>query len=602
MFLTFITVSTELKPYRTSENLHFELSVYRIKMNKIFTILFISFWNPGFGQAFLNLNFEYEIPGTQVPKKWRLVNQGYEINLDTSEYVSPGKSLRIQSNSPVKEDFGICSLTFPVSLAKGKTIEFRGKIKTEYVKNGYAGLWWNVLSHDKPIAFEKMEDRGLKGSNEWTEVNIRMTIDTSATHIEFGALLSGEGIAWFDDFEIFVADVKFLDDPPLAKEPTQSEIMWLKRHIHPLGTYDPKDSLTKDLEVLKKLVGDSKVVALGEVTHGSSEIFKMKHRIIKYLGENCGFNIFAIEANMPESYKLNDYIKNGKGNPPELLQGMYYWAWQTQEVLDMVEWMRAHNQGDGKIQFTGFDMLFYLGALKELENSFSNHESVLKTLLGLKEKIGNEKMSQQVVVSKSDVDEIGQRLNKIRNSISESNKSESEKDWLVQNIRIISQCINYNEISRDKYMAENLLWIKAHNPESKIALWAHNGHIKKTDMSMGKHIYDTLGADYLTIGFAFHSGFYTATGKNGVTSYKAQDSYIGTYEYFFKSLNEPIFLLDLRDIKEGDEENTGWLFRNLEFRNVGALKTENEFYETNLTQDFDLILFINQSSSSKLLR
>lgn len=37
-----------------------------------------------------------------------------------------------------------------------------------------------------------------------------------------------------------------------------------------------------------------------------------------------GFNIFSIEANMPEAYRLNDYILNGNGDPATLIKGMYF--------------------------------------------------------------------------------------------------------------------------------------------------------------------------------------------------------------------------------------------------------------------------------------
>ncbi|WP_164112040.1 MULTISPECIES: erythromycin esterase family protein [Sphingobacterium] len=86
------------------------------------------------------------------------------------------------------------------------------------------------------------------------------------------------------------------------------ELAKLQKYIYPLRTYEPDEGSTKDLKVLDRLIGNSKVVALGEVSHGSSEIFKMKNRIIQYLAMNKGFDIFSIEANMPESYKLNRYV------------------------------------------------------------------------------------------------------------------------------------------------------------------------------------------------------------------------------------------------------------------------------------------------------
>jgi erythromycin esterase-like protein len=83
----------------------------------------------------------------------------------------------------------------------------------------------------------------------------------------------------------------------------------------------------------------------------------MKHRLTEFLASELGFAIFSIEANMPEAYRLNDYVLYGKGDPKALLQGMYFWTWNTEEVLAMIEWMRQFNAaGKGRVQFTGFDM------------------------------------------------------------------------------------------------------------------------------------------------------------------------------------------------------------------------------------------------------
>jgi len=187
----------------------------------------------------------------------------------------------------------------------------------------------------------------------------------------------------------------------------------------------------------------------------------------------------------------------------------------------------------------------------------------------------------------------------LRNFINRSEYQVSKKNWLLQNVRIIEQYLDNK--ARDKYMAENLLWIKSQNPDSKIITWAHNSHIKRTGNSMGNYLSDNLKSDYLTIGFTFHKGNYTAVWDKGSTTFKAQESYPGTYEYFFNAINEPIFVLDLREAKKENAINGKWLLNQLLFRTVGAAKMDNEFFETDLTADFDLIIFINESTHSKLL-
>ena len=112
----------------------------------------------------------------------------------------------------------------------------------------------------------------------------------------------------------------------------------------------------RDLETLKELVGEARLVALGEGTHGTHEFFRLKHRIVEFLATEMGFTVFSIEANMPEAYRVNEFVLNGEGDPKELLKEMSA-IWNAQEVLDMILWMREFNKSSGsRIEFTGFDM------------------------------------------------------------------------------------------------------------------------------------------------------------------------------------------------------------------------------------------------------
>ncbi len=139
-------------------------------------------------------------------------------------------------------------------------------------------------------------------------------------------------------------------------EPTAAQLEWLKTTAIPVKTVEAGSGFA-DLQRLKAAIGSARIVALGEATHGTREIFQMKHRLTEFLASELGFTIFAIEANMPEAYRVNDYVLHGKGDPKSLLQGMYFWTWNTEEVLAMIEWMRQFNaSGKGRIQFTGFDM------------------------------------------------------------------------------------------------------------------------------------------------------------------------------------------------------------------------------------------------------
>jgi erythromycin esterase-like protein len=131
---------------------------------------------------------------------------------------------------------------------------------------------------------------------------------------------------------------------------------WARQNAIPLKTVEAGHGF-EDMAPLAKIVGNARIVELGEATHGTREFFQLKHRMIEYLATQKGFTIFSIEANMPEAYRLNDFVLNGVGDPKELLKGMYFWTWDAAEVLDMILWMREFNRsGKGRIEFTGFDM------------------------------------------------------------------------------------------------------------------------------------------------------------------------------------------------------------------------------------------------------
>jgi erythromycin esterase-like protein len=131
---------------------------------------------------------------------------------------------------------------------------------------------------------------------------------------------------------------------------------WLKVNAIRLRTVAAGHGFV-DMRPLKKTIGNASIVALGEATHGSREFFQLKHRMLEFLATEMSFNIFSIEANMPEAYRLNDYVLNGNGDPAALIRGMFFWTWSTEEVFDMVLWMRKFNKsGKGRLQFTGFDM------------------------------------------------------------------------------------------------------------------------------------------------------------------------------------------------------------------------------------------------------
>jgi erythromycin esterase-like protein len=146
-----------------------------------------------------------------------------------------------------------------------------------------------------------------------------------------------------------------------AQPATPVEVDWVRKNAIVLDTVEAGHGFA-DLQPLKALIGNARIVALGEPTHGSREVFQMKHRLLEFLVEELGFTVFSIEANLPEAFDVGRYVLDGEGEPAALIRGMYFWTWSTEEVLQMVRWMREHNlaanarRGASRIRFTGFDV------------------------------------------------------------------------------------------------------------------------------------------------------------------------------------------------------------------------------------------------------
>ncbi|MCC6426370.1 MAG: erythromycin esterase family protein [Phycisphaerales bacterium] len=170
-----------------------------------------------------------------------------------------------------------------------------------------------------------------------------------------------------------LAAILALTAPSFAQSPTTTltpaQAQWLRSNAVELTTIQPGNGFA-DLQPLKAMIGNARIVGLGEGTHGTREHFQAKHRLVEFLVEEMGFDIFSIEANMPEAYALDDYILGGHGDVNTLISGMYFWTWNTEEVRGMVEWMRDYNARQStagsarRIHFTGFDMQAGAVALK----------------------------------------------------------------------------------------------------------------------------------------------------------------------------------------------------------------------------------------------
>jgi erythromycin esterase-like protein len=142
----------------------------------------------------------------------------------------------------------------------------------------------------------------------------------------------------------------------------------LRRLAHPLSTFDP-DAPDDELEMLGEVVGDARVVLIGESMHRVHEFLDVRHRLARHLVRQLGFTTFAMESGVPEGRRVDDWMHGRTSERPRdvLHGGITYHFGKCQELLDQLAWMRQVNTmgrsganggsaGATRVNFAGIDI------------------------------------------------------------------------------------------------------------------------------------------------------------------------------------------------------------------------------------------------------
>ena len=401
-------------------------------------------------------------------------------------------------------------------------------------------------------------------------------------------------------------------------------VNWLKGKCLPFDTPRAESGFA-DLAYLKDLVAGARVVALGEATHGTKEFFQMKHRILEYLVKEMGFNTFAIEATWPEANLLNDYVMTGQGDPAKLLAGLYFWTCNTQEVLDMIRWMRRHNENPGsapKVGFFGLDMQYPKMAMNNVISYLTKVDppaASWASSLYAGYRVYQDNISAYTKASEYEKTTCRRYISEIYDSLaahqSEYVTKSSAKDfaWGLQSARVVVQSelewcqTDVGFYYRDYFMAENAKWLLDQSgPTGKIVLWAHNGHVSTRDRWMGAYLRYWYGDQMVVFGFDFYAGSFNAVPIKAGTyaPFTAETPPTDSYEYVFRWSNLPRFVLDLRDPSSPPAVGS-WILGPRKLRNVGSIYDASSpslyFYTTPLTKEYDVVVCFQDTSPSTLL-
>lgn len=561
------------------------------------------------------------------------------------------------------------SMLQPVSADpwRGKRVRWSGWIKTRELTTPDAGLWIRVDGPHGTLAFDNMTWAAtqLTGSHDWQQMSVVVDVPDAALGITLGTLMAGTGIMIFDDLALEeVSTTVALTNPAFTptvspgadsatiagnyaaalaspintdfeagSEASDASVDWLKAHVAAL-TGATAAAPAAELAPFTAMVGGARVVGLGEGTHGTSEFFSLKDRLIRHLVTTMGFTRFGIEATAPEADAVNRYVTGqSDASAAALVDGLYFWTVDAQEVVDVIEWMRQYNAGvpaAQQVQFFGIDMQYPGGAIDSVEGFVARVDparaSYVTSRIDCIRPFRNNgplyKTSRAIYAAKSASDKqaCATALAEVRELIATTSAYKAAEparyEAALHSARLIQQFESMiapassfaSSVARDKAMAENAQWILDQAGSSaKLVIWAHNDHVTRAAGAMGGILEQTYGTDYVNVGFTFGTGsFYAVGGSQSLLSvWNVSAPEAGSLEQFFTLANRPIALFDARQIATGGVAAAA-LGRPLRMRDVGSTYVQSQasaFYRlVVLPRDFDVIAWVATAKASKVLR
>jgi erythromycin esterase len=402
-------------------------------------------------------------------------------------------------------------------------------------------------------------------------------------------------------------------------------IEWIgQRHV-PLRTAAPEQGID-DLAGLDPTFAAATVVGLGEATHGTREFFQLKHRMLEYLVERHGFTIFGIEASRSECRAIDRYVQTGEGDPKAAIKGIYFWTWDTEEVLALVEWMRQYNAAHpGKLGFVGFDMQTptvaagnALAYLDQVDPEASEREALTMFSRPWHAEAYAELDPAARTETTAALDRLIARFDERRSTFTAATSADAFADAqedLVQVRQVVSVLDAGADAfaARDRAMADNVLHIAHRYGEgTKAVLWAHNGHVTRTRSQvdvMGKHLAQALGDRYVSVGFTFDHGGFQALGLDGEATTGLREHRVGPagkddLEAALREVGPAVYALPLRELpKEGPAAE--WLRSPRSMRHIGAVFAGDDLTSRVIepvTDRFDVLVFVEETSRARPIR
>jgi erythromycin esterase len=287
--------------------------------------------------------------------------------------------------------------------------------------------------------------------------------------------------------------------PPLVEK--------IREKSHPL-----RDA--SDLDPLLERVEDARCVLLGEASHGTSEYYVWRARLSERLIHEKGFSLVAVEGDWPDCYEVNRYVRGLPGSAESGREALGSfrrwptWMWANEEVTELVETLRRHNNGlpeEERVGFYGLDVYSLWESLEAVMNCLRReHPDAVEAALrayGCFEPYGGsarEYVRATAFVPTSCEEEVVGMLSELVRGAAEHPEDGSEAHFAAeQNAFVARNAERYYRAMiwggasswnvRDRHMIETLgRLLDHHGPDAKAIVWEHNTHVgdaRYTDMA-----------------------------------------------------------------------------------------------------------------------
>lgn len=448
-----------------------------------------------------------------IPALWYVNLKGYAaVQVCDAAPTAPCAVKLTATASRATGQYGAFYQELPVAAAAGHVIALSGRIRTQAVKDGWAGLFLNVGAKGQSVAYKNSGEDGARGDTEWHEFSIHVPVAPNAETVRVGTLITGTGSAWFSDLKLVVdgkskvlpAVLRNMQIPP---RPTPSQTLladsdltlpaaavptvdpaWRRdvlAHRHPIRSLFSDDF--SDLAFLGPLLGDRRIVQLGESSHGIVEFNWMKVRLIKFLHEKLGYDVIAFESSMTACDAAGEMA--AKENPEKIMRGCVFGVWHTDEVLALFDYLRQTQASVHPLRLTGFD--------NQPSGSADAISSRFCTMLEILNPVSVPALLQHEAIlnkfKKEDVDGLLAYYTGLLQTLEQNRARLMEHltdhpkwvDLAIQEARSRIAFVRMRSLpmaedipARDRAMANNLDFVlDTLYPKQKVIVWAHNGHI-----------------------------------------------------------------------------------------------------------------------------